>query len=291
MAEVAEADGSSSAAINVGADVDSYVGRMELRLRQFKALASRQQFVIEELRSQNAALREERNDLEAARRASSAEIARLCRGAAESAERVAELEAAALTGGAMGTPEEGNGKHVFVDAREPTLQALTQETCDISHTLKPDANVEEGDWDGWHGVNERNFAYCESAGNTAMRAMHSYGSTTQGQTERGVMQHAAAAAYSRSGPCSLTVVVDKENLDAVNGLGILRSQSSRARETRNKGAKNDSTLKQVVRTAGGMGAPLRRGKGAPLRSAQAVYASSRSVAKYAYSILMSTTRR
>lgn len=276
MEESADADSPSSAILNVRTDVDSYVARMELRLRQFKALSSRQQAVIDELRAENAALREERDGLEEARRAGSAEIARLCRGAAESAERVAELEAAAAASGARADADEGDGKHVFVDVREPTFHGLSHETCEGSRAQKPGVSAEERDCQDCQGVYERR------AGHNAVSMLCRCANTPPGLSERRGPQLTETEAGSRSGPGSLTEIVDKENSSVVNALKDFSLQPSRTGETERKGAKDYLALRQVARTT--------RGRGTPVRGAQAVYASSRSVAKYAFSILRSTTR-
>lgn len=275
MAEIAEADDLSSATVNV----DSYVERMEVRLREFKALSSRQQAVIVELRSENAALREERDGLQEARQASSAEIARLCRGAAESAERVAELEAAASAIGATCNPDEGDGKHVFIDAREPNSQKLLQATCEGSGRRTPIVSVDKRDCQGGHGLQKGDYAWSSSGGNTTLPVVCSCESTRTGQSESRLRRHAELAADSNPKPGSLTAVVEKENSNAVNALDGSTSESSRPR---GKEVTSHFNLKHVVRAT--------TGKRTPVRSAQAVYASSRSAAKYAYSILRSTAR-
>lgn len=293
MAEVAEAEQLSPAStLDVGSDIDTYLLRLESRMRQFKALAVQQQTVIEGLRRENAALKLERDGLVAARCASSAEIARLCLEAAESAERVAELEAAGPQGGGMVAGEEGDGKHVFVDAREPGSQGLLIETCEDSQLCAADVSDTERGWEGRAHWDDRELTDGSSVTYTAWQAVSPYnGDVLVEGPQRRLMHAMKTSAGLHPGcnppPHSMPVITDGENLTAGNsrdaGIRNAKPSPSLGCEIGDRAEKSDVDFRHVMNAT--------RGNGTPAGAVHAVYASSRSAAKYAYSVLRAKALR
>jgi hypothetical protein len=249
-------------------DADMFLSRMEEKMGMLKLIVRKQQAAIEELQADNTRLRTERDALAHAQHTSSTEIARLCKEAADSAERVAEL-------GGGDILLNSKPKHVVMDAREiSSLASSTDSSAALSDGLKDEEQSSS--------CQEDTVTVLSSAKRSSEKRKQREPGSPQPQGRTVHRGKAAETFVIRPGSDSLSRVLDNENGDPQKiqlPRDTNRPFGSNLALAPSGPAKSSATPGQL--------APARMHVRSPAGTMYIVLDSSRTAAKYAYSYLKS----
>jgi hypothetical protein len=260
-------------------DAGMFLTRMEEKMGVLKLIVRRQQAVIDDLQAANARLRAANEQLARAQHTSSTEIARLCKEAADSAERVAELE----RGGSAPVPPGGPApKHVVVSATAATSAPRVLGPASLSEENAPATSPQRRPLASRSRRRPAGFAGGEESSERK--------SPRRGRiVQRGRDGHAAGASTSGS----LSGVLNKENghpreIPSLAGLGARMphpAASEHSAATSHGSAGESSAASRAMRVASGRQSS--RSGGLPAAAIHTIYDSSRAAARYACSLLRS----